>query len=128
MELTRKGGQVNEEKRDTGLPYDFSELPEEELERIIKTAEKEMQRRKEFKRYDALQKVLAAAQEAGMTPEELLRMAAEGKGRRKRRGGGRRGAIAWQHPDDPGKVYRGGKKPDWVKELKEQGREAVKVE
>ena len=33
---------MNEEKRNTGLPYDFSELPEEELELIIKTAEKEM--------------------------------------------------------------------------------------
>jgi hypothetical protein len=74
----------------------------------------------------ALQTVLAAAQDAGMTPEELLRMATEGKGRRKR--GGKRSAIAWQHPDDPTKVYRGGKKPDWVKELKEQGREPVKVE
>jgi hypothetical protein len=64
--------------------------------------------------------VLAAAQEAGMTPEELLSMASAGKRRRKR--GGKRGAIAWRHPDDPSLVYRGGKKPEWVKELKEQGR------
>jgi hypothetical protein len=63
-----------------------------------------------------------------MTPEELLRMATEGKGRRRRGGGGKRGAIAWRHPDDPGKVYRGGKKPDWVKELEAAGRKPVKVE
>ncbi|MEJ2326663.1 MAG: H-NS histone family protein [Chromatiaceae bacterium] len=119
---------MNEEKRNTGLPYDFSELPEEELEQIIKTAEKEIERRKEVKREIALHQVLAAAQEAGMTPEELLRMATEAKGGRRRHGGGKRGAIAWRHPDDPGKVYRGGKKPEWLKELKEKGREPVKVE
>jgi DNA-binding protein H-NS len=128
MELTRKGAQVNENRRGTALPFDFSELPEEELELIIKTAEKEIERRKEVKREIALHQVLAAAQEAGMTPEELLRMATEAKGGRRRHGGGKRGAIAWRHPDDPGKVYRGGKKPEWLKELKEKGREPVKVE
>jgi hypothetical protein len=128
MELTRRGEQVNEDKRGTALPFDFSEMSEEQLELIIKTAEKEIARRKEFKRELALQQVLAAAQEADMTPEELLRMATEGKGRRRRGGGGKRGAIAWRHPDDPSKVYRGGKKPEWLKELKEKGREPVKVE
>jgi hypothetical protein len=56
--------------------------------------------------------------------EELLGI--RGGGHRRR--GGRRGAIARQHPNDPTRVYRGGKKPEGVKELKEQGREPVKVE
>jgi DNA-binding protein H-NS len=128
MELTRKGAQVNENRRGTALPFDLSEMSEDDLRALILAAEQEIERRKEFKREFALQQVLAAAQEAGMTPEELLRMATEAKGGRRRHGGGKRGAIAWRHPDDPGKVYRGGKKPEWLKELKEKGREAVKVE
>jgi DNA-binding protein H-NS len=106
----------------------LSEFSDSQLVLLQEEIKKELEQRQEFKRYDALQKVLAAAQEAGMTPEELLRMATEGKGRRRRGGGGKRGAIAWRHPDDPGKVYRGGKKPDWVKELEAAGRKPVKVE
>jgi hypothetical protein len=127
MELTRRGEQVNE-KRGTAPPFDFSEMSEDDLRARIRAAEQEIEQRKEFRRELALQQVLAAAQEAGMTPEELLRMATEGKGRRRRGGGGKRGAIAWRDPDDPGKVYRGGKKPEWLRALKERGREPVKVE
>jgi hypothetical protein len=36
--------------------------------------------------------------------------------------------MLWQHPDDSTKEYRGGKKPDWLKELVEEGREPLRVE
>jgi hypothetical protein len=126
MELTRRGEQVNENKRSTAPPFDFSEMSEENLRALILAAEQEIARRKEVKREIARQNVLAAAQEAGMTPKELLELVIGGTKKRGR--GGKRGAIAWQHPDDPTKVYRGGKKPDWLKELEEQKKEAVKVE
>jgi DNA-binding protein H-NS len=119
---------VNENNSTTGHSMDLSAFSDAQLVRLREEINRELEERQELKRRDALQKVLAAAQEAGMTPEELLRMATEGKGRRRRGGGGKRGAIAWRHPDDPGKVYRGGKKPDWVKELEAAGRKPVKVE
>jgi hypothetical protein len=120
------GEQVNEKIRNAESLVDLSALSDKELNLVVEEAQKEMERRKEQRRYDALQRVLALADEVGMTPEEVLSMATAGKGKRRRRG--KRGAIAWQHPDDPTKVYRGGKKPDWVRELKEQVREPVKVE
>jgi hypothetical protein len=129
MELTRKGAiDVNENNSTTGRSMDLSAFSEAQLVRLREEINRELEERQELKRRDALQKVLAAAQEAGMTPEELLSMATEGKGRRRRRGGGKRGAIARQHPDDPSLVYRGGRKPEWMKELRAQGREPVKVE
>ena len=97
-------------------------MSEEDLVTMIKTAQQEILHRKDAKRELALQKVLAAAQEAGMTPQELAALVAKGKRR------GKRGVVAWQHPDDPTKVYRGGKKPDWLKELEAEGRKAAKVE
>jgi hypothetical protein len=117
---------MNNKTRSTALPFDFSEMSEDDLRALIRAAEQEIERKKETKRALALEKVRAAAEEAGMTPEELLSMATAGEGRRRRRGG--RGVVEWRHPDDPRLVYRGGKRPEWVKELKEQGREAVKVE
>jgi len=72
--------------------------------------EAELTKRREKKRSDALEKMRTIAEEIGMTPDELLGLPPAGD--RRRRCGGRRGPIAWQHPDDPGKVYRGGKKPD----------------
>ena len=35
---------------------------------------------------------------------------------------------AWEErSDDPSKVYRGGRRPEWLKALKEEGREPIKV-
>ena len=66
------------------------------------------------------------AESVGMTPEELLGLG--GGGKRRRGGGkGKRGKMVWRHPDDPSKEYRGGKKPDWLKELEADGLTPQKV-
>jgi hypothetical protein len=57
---------------------DFSEMSEDGLRALIRAAEQEIKRRREVKRELAL----VAAQEAGMTPEELLSMAPAGGFRR----------------------------------------------
>ena len=36
--------------------------------------------------------------------------------------------VEWRHPDDASLVYKGGKKPDWLKKLESEGKKAVKVE
>lgn len=108
---------------------DLSLMSEAELEALVPAIERELEKRRERKKRDALEKIRAAAAEIGMTPEELLGLVAfGGGGGEKRRRGGRRGPIAWRHPDDAAKVYRGGKKPDWLVALEQEGREAVKVE
>ncbi len=105
---------------------DLGKFSNEELKELIPRIEMELERRSEEQKKEALEKIREVAQSVGMTPEELLGI---GGGRRRRGGGkGKRGAIAWQHPDDPDKVYRGGKKPDWLTALKEQGRKPKKVE
>ncbi len=105
---------------------DLGKFSDEELKTLIPTIEKELAQREEERQKEALEKIREVAKSVGMTPEELLGI---GGGRRRRGGGkGKRGAIAWQHPDDPDKVYRGGKKPDWLMALKDQGRKPKKVE
>ncbi len=104
---------------------DLGEFSDEALQALIPTIETEIARRRESRQKEALEKMREVAKSVGMTPEELLGI---GGGRRRGGGKGKRGAIAWQHPDDPDKVYRGGKKPDWLMELKEQGRKPKKVE
>jgi DNA-binding protein H-NS len=108
------------------VKLDLARFSLEELGELIPLIEGEIERRKEEKQTEALEKMREVATSVGMTPEELLGLPA----RRRRRGGGRgrREPIAWQHPDDPSLVYRGGRKPQWMQELKEEGREPVKVE
>jgi len=117
---------MNEETTKTLSMEDFSDS---DLERMLPVVEKETERRREARKREAYEKMRAIAEGVGMTPEELLGIGARGGSRR--RGGGRkgkRGKMLWQHPDDPTKEYRGGKKPDWLRELEAEGREALKVE
>jgi len=108
--------------------FDFSTMSDAELEALLPAIEKEVEKRKDSKRREALEKIRVIARDVGMTPEELLGVgdASESTSRRLR-GAGRRGPIVWQHPDDPDKVYRGGKKPDWLVALEQEGKKAVKV-
>ena len=105
---------------------DLGTFSDKELKALIPTIEKELQRRGDARQKEALEKMREIADGVGMTPEELLGL----PGGRRRRGGGKgkRGKTVWQHPDDSDKVYRGGKKPGWLKELEEEGREPLKVE
>ncbi len=107
---------------------DLASFSDEELEGLIPQIQKELETRRKKSRQEAYAKMREIAEEVGMTPEELLGIGG-GAGRRRRGGGkGKRVKMIWQHPDDPEKVYKGGKKPDWLKELAEQGREPLKVE
>jgi len=114
---------VNDERHATNPKMDFSAMTDKDLEEMARAVQREVESRKEQKKQDAILKMQAIAEEVGMTPEELLGLSG---GRRRR--GGKRGVVAWQHPDDPSLIYRGGKKPDWLKKLREEGREAVRVE
>jgi DNA-binding protein H-NS len=102
---------------------DVSALSDAELAALIPEIEREMEKRKDAKKREAVEKMRAIAAEVGLSPEELL--GTGGAGRRKR---GRRGPIAWRHPDDSSLIYRGGKKPAWLTDLVASGREAIKVE
>lgn len=103
---------------------DLSALSDDELEALVPKIEKELASRRESRKKEALDKMREAAKSVGMTPEELLGLSAGG-GKRKR---GRRGQIVWRHPDNEALVYKGGKKPGWLKDLEAEGRAAVKVE
>lgn len=101
---------------------DVSALSDAELEALIPVVQRELEKRREMRKKETLEKMRAIAAEIGMTPEELLGMG--GTVRRRRR----RGPIAWRHPDDASLIYRGGKKPDWLRDLAASGRKLVKVE
>jgi hypothetical protein len=103
---------------------DLSTLSDDELEALRPKVEQELADRRVSGKKDALEKMRAAAEAVGMTPEELLGLASGG-GKRKR---GRRGQIVWRHPHDESLVYKGGKKPGWLKQLEAEGKERVKVQ
>lgn len=107
------------------IPIDFTAYSDDVLLVTIDAIQLEIARRKEARTQEAIEKMREIASSVGMTPEELLGLGGGEKPKAKR---GRRGAIAWRHPDDPSLVYRGGKKPSWLVELEGQGRAAVKVE
>jgi hypothetical protein len=108
---------------------DLSKFSDEQLEELQPMIAKELETSRETRQKEAYEKMREIAEGVGMTPEELLGIGA--KGGRRRRGGGSgagRGKMLWQHPDDPSKEYRGGKKPDWLKELEAEGVEPLRVE
>jgi len=106
---------------------DLTSFSDKELEALVPKIEKELEKRRETRKREALDKMRVIAESVGMTPEELLGLGGSGGGRRRRGAGGKRAQGVWAHPDDPSKVYRGGRKPAWMKELTAAGREAVKV-
>jgi DNA-binding protein H-NS len=118
---------VNDESRATKPKQDDRDLSaysDEELQVMRGAIEKEIGARQMQRTREARQKMQEIAKSVGMTPEELLGLSPTG-GRRR----GQRGVVAAvRHPDDPTLVYRGGRKPAWLKRLKEEGREPVKVE
>lgn len=130
MTGTTKGKGAQEragEAETTGIttPIDLTAYSDDMLLVTIDAIQLELARRKETRTQEAIEKMREIASSVGMTPEELLGLGGGEKPKAKR---GRRGAIAWRHPDNPSLVYRGGKKPSWLVELEGQGRAAVKVE
>jgi hypothetical protein len=115
-------------KDETTHKLDLASFSDKELEALLPKIEKELATRAETRKKEALDKMRAIAEEVGMTPEQLLGLGGAAAGRRRRGAGKRATGTAWAHPDDPSLVYRGGRKPAWMKELKAAGREPVKVE
>lgn len=122
-----RAGEGSGEAETTGVttPIDLTAYSDDVLLVTIEAIHLELARRREARTQEAIEKMREIASSVGMTPEELLGL---GGGVMPKGKKGRRGAIAWRHPDDPSLVYRGGKKPHWVKALEEEGRAAVKVE
>lgn len=102
---------------------DLSAFSDQALEALVPNIEKELARRADERKKEARAKILAIAEELGMAPADILSESGANRSPR-----GRRGAILWRHPDDPSKIYRGGRKPGWVKDLEKEGRTLEKVE
>lgn len=118
---------MNEETTNVKAKLDLTSFSDKELENLVPMIEKELGKRRETRRKDAVEKMRAIAESVGMTPEELLGLK-EPVAPKRRRSPGTRPIIQWRNPDDPTQVYQGGKKPAWLKELEAEGRRAVKVE
>lgn len=120
-----RGDFLMNEETNVKEKLDLAIFTDKELEILGPMIEKELGKRRETRRKDALDKMRAIAEGVGMTPEELLGI----ERTRRPRGTSKRApsGTAWQHPDYPSKVYRGGRRPEWLKALKEEGREPIKV-
>lgn len=115
---------MNEETTNVKGRLDLASLSDKELEVMVPLIEKELAKRRDIRKKEALEKVRTIAESVGMTPEELLGIDRARRPRATRRAPASGG---WQHPDDPSKIYRGGRKPAWLKALREEGREPVKL-
>jgi len=115
---------MNEETMNAKGKLDLASFSDKELEALVPLIEKELAKRRDIRKKEALEKVRTIAESVGMTPEELLGIDRARRPRATRRAPASGG---WQHPDDPSKIYRGGRKPAWLNALREEGREPVKL-
>lgn len=103
----------------------------EDLTRLVDDISKEIKRRSEEDLKEALADLRETAARLGVDPASLLSPATVAKPERKvvrqKRTAGAP-TWAWQHPDDPSLLASArGKPPQWLKDLRDLGREAVKV-
>lgn len=92
---------------------DITGLSVKELESLHVKIAKEIEKRKETGRADALKKARRAAEEMGYTLEELL------GGKASRTAGRKTVPIKYQHPTNNALTWTGrGKTPRWVSEWK----------
>lgn len=108
----------------------------EDLTRLVDDISKEIKRRSEEDLKEALADLREAAARLGVDPASLLSpaTAAKPKPERQKREAVRQKRVAaaptwaWQHPDDPSLLASArGKPPQWLKDLRDLGRDAVKV-
>lgn len=115
---------MNEETMNAKGKLDLASCSDKELEALVPLIEKELVKRRDIRKKEALEKVRTIAESVGMTPEELLGLDRARRPRATKRASASGG---WQHPDDPSKIYRGGRKPAWLNTLRKEGREPVKL-
>lgn len=63
---------MNEETTNVKAKLDLTSFSDKELENLVPMIEKELGKRRETRRKDAVEKMRAIAESVGMTPEELL--------------------------------------------------------
>ena len=101
---------------------DLSKYSIKELQALKKDIDKQIASRKKAEAKKAKDELKQVAEKYGFSLNELVSGAASAtKGR---------GNVPakFQHPDDPSKTWSGrGRKPVWVKELEERGREMESV-
>ena len=98
---------------------DVSQMNVDELRKIIKAAEAEIEKRRKIDKKATIQEIRRLAQERGYTLDELLGAQASTAKREPRER-----EIKFRHPEDPSKTWTGmGRKPGWVQEWIQSGRD-----
>lgn len=99
-----------------GNGMDLSTYSQQELIRLRKQVEQELESRRRIDRRTARQEVKDIAERYGISLADLL----TGSSTQPKPPGGR---LAYQHPSDPSKNWSGrGRKPNWLKEWEASGR------
>jgi hypothetical protein len=100
------------------LKQQLENLSFEELDELRKELDNLYEQKKEEKRRVLRRQMEDLAKSAGLTVAQVMKERPKQKRRRR----------VLQHPDDSSKVYRGGRKPDWLKSLEAAGEEPVVIE
>ena len=102
----------------------LDELRDDELRAVIEQSQGLLRRRDEERKAKALSEARALLASAGLSLKDLN---GKGKGRAER-GAAYKGGHSYQHPTNKGLVWNAkGQKPNWLRELEEQGGKALEV-
>ena len=100
------------------MTTDIENLDIDQLQALTKKATDLIEQKQRQKLIDAYQKIVAIAQDVGMTPEELVQYGDEESLLNKRSV-----APRYRNPQDPLQTWTGrGKKPRWVIDALESGK------
>ena len=96
---------------------DLNQYSDDQLAKLKHQIEEELVQRAEIKRQQVIENILAAANEANLSREEIIK-ALGGKGKTT----GRKVAIKYRDPSQPENTWSGrGRKPLWVVAYLDQG-------
>jgi len=96
---------------------DLSSYSRQDLIKLRKQVEHELESRRRIDQRSARQELKDIAEKYGMSLADLITGIGSGEGR------GPKGEIVFRHPQDPAKGWSGrGRKPKWIKEWEASGR------
>lgn len=95
---------------------DLSKYSTKKLHELRRDIDKEIGRKRQQERREALREAKQIAEQYGFALDDLVGGTAKAKGRTSK------GAVRFRHPDDNSKTWSGrGRKPVWVKEWEAEG-------